>query len=742
MAKAGSGAPGGRLAAKMQEALAYFRLGELGKAARIYEEILRVHPRQPDSLMQLGVIAGRTNDQGKALLLFDKAIACDPKNAAAFNNRGLALEGLGQWDAALESYDRAVAVKADYPIGHFNRANALKMLGRPNEAIASYRRCIALKPDFAAAHFNLGVILGEVKHWGAALESYSHAVAARPDYAEAYFNRGNIFRELTQWHAALESYDRAIAARPNYPEAYLNRGDVLQSLQHWEAALESYDRAGTLKADYARAYLNRGNAFRALKQYESALTSYDRAFAIAPDLDYLRGQRLYVKMQICDWEGFETDLTELLAKAGRNEPASPPFGVLAMTDSADIQHRAAQVWVRDKCPRNDSLPAAFEGVRRERIRVGYFSADFHDHATAYLVAGLLESHDRSRFDVLGFSFGPESPGAMRARLREACDEFIDVRSQSDPDIVRLARQHQVDIAVDLKGFTEDSRAGIFALRAAPVQVNFLGYPGTMGADYMDYIIADRTLVPEASQCHYTEKIVYMPDSYQVNDAKRVIADRAFTRTELGLPASGSVFCCFNNPFKILPGTFDSWVRILHRVNGSVLWLFEDNPVAAGNLRREAAARGIEPERLVFSKHLDLPEHLARHRAADLFLDTGPYNAHTTASDALWAGLPVLTCPGESFASRVAASLLTAIGLSELIAETPRDYEELAVSLAGDPTRLAALKQRLAECRLTAPLFNTALYTRHLESAFQAMHAHHCAGLAPDHIHVAPDSVGP
>jgi predicted O-linked N-acetylglucosamine transferase (SPINDLY family) len=368
--------------------------------------------------------------------------------------------------------------------------------------------------------------------------------------------------------------------------------------------------------------------------------------------------------------------------------------------------------------------------------VGYFSADFHDHATAYLVAGLLESHDRSRFDVLGFSFGPDSQSAMRARLRKACDEFIEVRSESNPDVVCLARQRQIDIAVDLKGFTQDSREGVFALRAAPVQVNFLGFPGTMGADYMDYIIADRTLVPDASRCHYTEKIVYMPDSYQVNDAKRVIADRAFTRNELLLPAIGFVFCCFNNPFKILPDTFDTWMRILRRVNGSVLWLFEENPVAADNLKHAASARGVDPERLVFGKSMDLPAHLARHRAADLFLDTWPYNAHTTASDALWSGLPVLTCPGESFASRVAASLLNAIGLSELIAATPREYEELAVSLAGDPTRLAGLKQRLAERRLTAPLFDTTLYTRHLESAFQAMHLRYCAGLAPAHIHVA------
>ena len=742
MSKVVHGATGGRVAARLQEALAHGRLGELAEAARIYEEILKVNPRQPDALLQLGVIAGRANDPRKALLLFDKAIACDPKNPAAFNNRGLALEGLGEWDAALASYDRAVAIKGDYAIGHYNRANALKALARPNEAIAGYRRAIALKPDMAEAHFNLGVILAEGKQWGPALESYARTVAVRPNYAEAHFNRGSILRGLTQWHAALESYDQAIAARPHYPEAHLNRGEVLQSLGLRDAALESYQRASALKADYAKAHLNRGNVLREWKQFESALASYDRALEIEPDLEYLRGLRLHTKMQVCDWESFETELDELLGAVARGARSSPPFALLALTGAAEIQHQAAQIWTQDKCPKNDSLPVSFDPSSGERIRLGYFSADFHDHATAYLIAGLLETHDRSRFDVLGFSFGPESRGPMRTRLREACDELIDVRDQSDPDVVHLARQRHLDIAVDLKGFTEDSRAGIFALRAAPIQVNFLGYPGTMGADYMDYLIADRTLVPEASRGRYTEKIVYLPDSYQVNDAKRVIADRVFARAELRLPANGFVFCCFNNPFKILPDTFEAWMRILRRVNSSVLWLFADNPIAARNLRREAAARNIDPERLVFGERMDLPLHLARHRAADLFLDGWPYNAHTTASDALWAGLPVLTCRGESFASRVAASLLTAVGLSELIVATSQDYEELAVSLAGDPTRLAGLKRRLAERRQTAPLFNTTLYTRHLESAFEAMHARHLARLAPEHIHVPRYSVGP
>jgi len=722
----------------LQQAFAHFRLGQLREATAQYEEILKAHPRQPEALLRLGVIAGQTNDPGKAVVLLDKAIACDPQNAAAFNNRGLALQALGRSNAALASYDRAIAIKPDYALAHFNRGNALKDLARPDDAVDSYRKAIAIQADFAEAHFNLGVIQGERKLCDAALASYDRAIAARPGFAEALFNRGNILRELTQWPAALDSYDRAIAARSPYPEAYLNRGDVLHSLKRRGAALASYESAIAQRAGYAKAYLNRGNVLRELKQLDAASASYDRAFEIDPGLEYLQGMRRYTRMQLSDWEGMDGDLAAIAARIERDDPAAPPFATLAMSGSAALQKRAAQIWVRDRCPLNESLPSIVSAGQRDRIRIGYFSADFHDHATAYLIAELLELHDRARFEVIAFSFGPESQGGMRARLADACDDFIDVRGKSDAEVAHLARQLQLDIAMDLKGFTQDNRAGIFALRAAPVQVNYLGYPGTMGASYMDYIIADQTLVPEQSRRHYVEKIVYLPGSYQVNDRKRAIADRAFTRTELGLPESAFVFCCFNNNFKILPETFDVWMRILHRVSGSVLWLFGDNPIAASNLRREAASRGVDAERLIFAGHIALPDHLARHRAANLFLDTWPCNAHTTASDALWAGLPVLTCPGESFASRVAASLLSAVGMPELIAATPRDFEDLAVALAGDCARLAVLTQRLTERRRTAPLFDTGLYARRLESAYQLMCARQRAGVPPEHLFVLDD----
>jgi predicted O-linked N-acetylglucosamine transferase (SPINDLY family) len=370
------------------------------------------------------------------------------------------------------------------------------------------------------------------------------------------------------------------------------------------------------------------------------------------------------------------------------------------------------------------LPHRYEG--HDKIRLGYYSADFHSHATAYLAAELFERHDRERFEVVAFSFGPSRPeDPMQRRLRGAFDEFLEVDRLSDAEVVRLSREREIDIAVDLKGFTQNERHRIFAYRAAPVQVNYLGYPGTLGAPYMDYLVADPILIPEMSREHYAEKIAYLPHSYQPNDRHRPIAERVFTRAELGLPEAGFVFCCFNNAYKITPETFDSWMRILQRVEGSVLWLL----AGSENLRREAQARGVSGRRLVFAGRMDLPEHLARLRLADLFLDTLPYNAHTTASDALWAGLPVLTCLGESFAGRVAASLLNAVGLPELITHSREQYEALAC----DPRRLGELRARLAENRSRAPLFDTALFTRHLEDAYLQMYRRE----QPEHLFVKP-----
>ncbi len=615
------------------------------------------------------------------------------------------------------------------------QALAFHQRGDLAKAQALYQQALTLQPNHSDALNLLGVIAYQTQNYPRAVELISQAIAISGDHADAHLNLGNALQELKQWDAALASYGRAIALKPDYAEAFYNCGNALHSLKRLDEALASYERAIALRPGYAEAYNNRGNVLRDLKQLDAAINSFERAIAIRPDHPFLHGIRLHTKMLICNWTDFDIQIKDLIERIQQGKKATPMLALLALTSGLLVQRQAAQIWVNDKYPASLALPAAAQYARHGKIRIGYYSADYHNHATAYLMAELFERHDKDKFELVAFSFGPDINDAMRKRLVAAFDQFVDVRNQSDKEVALLSRNMEIDIAVDLKGFTQDARTGIFAHRAAPIQVSYIGYPGTMGAAYIDYLIADKTVIPEASRQHYSEKIVYLPHTYQVNDRSRAIAPATPSREELGLPAHGFVFCCFNNTYKITPATFDVWMRLLRQVEGSVLWLLEDNPVAARNLRQEAQVRGVAAERLVFARRLPLADHLARHRAADLFIDTLPYNAHTTASDALWAGLPVLTCMGEAFASRMAASLLNAIDLPELITTTPQQYEALAVELATQPQRLQQIKHKLERNRLTAPLFDTPLFTRNIEAAYTRIYERYHSGLPPDHIHV-------
>ena len=564
---------------------------------------------------------------------------------------------------------------------------------------------------------------------------YEEVLACEPDHHGALHGLGVLEAQAQRLQRAVDLMTRAIALSPD-AVFYNNLGNVLVALRQWDAAIANFDQALALKPDLAEVYNNRGNALRGSGQFAAAIENYDRVSALAPDYPFLIGLRLDAKMHICDWRDLDSEVAQLQSKIERNEKVCPPFALLALSSSLSLQRKSAEIWAHASDGVKNELGPLPRRGQPDRIRIGYFSSDFQQHATAYLIAGLLEQHDRSQFEIIGFSFGPGSDDDMRQRLQAACDEFLEVGHLSDVAIAALSRQWEIDIAVDLKGFTQGSRPAIFAARAAAIQVSYLGYPATMGADFIDYLIADNTVVPREKRSHYVEKIVTLPSSYQVNDDQRRSADLTFTRPELGLPLTGFVFCCFNNNYKITPASFDVWMRILQQVDASVLWLLQDSVDAAENLRREASARGVDAKRLVFARRMPQAEHLARHRLADLFLDTFPCNAHTTASDALWAGLPVLTCSTEAFAGRVAASLLKAVDLPELICSSPQTYEAIALRLARDPAQLRAMTQRLVQDRWKATLFNTPRYTRRIEAAYvQMMHRHH-DGLPPDHILIA------
>lgn len=536
--------------------------------------------------------------------------------------------------------------------------------------------------------------------------------------------------KLRRFGQAIASYDRAIALKPAYAEAHSERGIALLALRRPAEALASCIKAIALMPGQASCWANLARVFNGLRAHDLAMGAYAKAAALAPDSPLLRGNLLQQKMLCCDWDGVDAlvDAVERDIAAGRK--AVHPFCWQAISSSPRSLQRAAERFA-DKASVAPAPPA--RSRNRTRIRVGYVSGEFRDQATALLLVGVLEHHDRSRFEVIGFDNGWDDGSPTRARIVAAVPDIVSIRALDDGQAAEVVRNHGIDVLVNLNGYFGEERNALFARRPAPIQVNYLGFPGTMGAHFIDYIIADAIVLPEPDRSFYAEKVVHLPDSYQANDRSRAIGDRRFSRTECGLPDEGFVFCCFNNGYKIVPQTFDCWIRILDRVDRSVLWLLEDSATASANLRKHAAARGLAPERLVFTPRLPVLDHLARHRCADLFLDTLPCNAHTTASDALWSGLPVLTCLGGTFAGRVAASLLRAVDLPELVVETPAEYEQLAILLATDPAALRRVRRRLHDNRLTTPLFDTARFTRHLESAFTAMHHRHCAGLPPDHI---------
>jgi len=560
-----------------------------------------------------------------------------------------------------------------------------------------------------------------------------------PDRVSTLTNLSTAQIRLGKYEEAERIAGRLVQIAESNCETWLNVGLIEGYKNNLGKALECFGRAIELKPDYAEAWSNRGVTLNELKRYDEVVADYARAMELNPDSAFLLGDLIYAKLRICDWTDHQAEKEKLVRKVHLRERVSAPFAVVALQDSEETNLIAARTWVSAKFPGNlhnqMALVDSHYSQDEEKIRLGYFSADFHNHATAYLMAEFFELHDRTRFELVAFSFGPGSSDESRQRLLKAFDKFIDVRGQSDMEIADLSRRLGISIAVDLKGHTHDCRTGIFANRAAPLQVNYLGYPGSMGAEYMDYIIADRMVIPESNRHCFVEKIVYLPNCYQVNDRKRTISNRKFTRFDLGLPEDEFVFCCFNNNYKITPAAFDRWMRILWKVEGSVLWLFEDNPLARGNLVKEASSRGVTEDRLVFAKRMNLAEHLARLRLADLFIDTLPYNAHTTASDALWVGLPVITQVGNTFAGRVAASLLYAVDLPELVVGTDDEYEDLAVGLARDPRRLEKIRQKLSQNRSTTALFDTPLVTQHIEAGYLEMYRRHENGLPPDDIYV-------
>ncbi len=711
------------------EAITFHRRGELDQAEGRYLAALAVNPRHFEALHLLGVVRLQQSDLAQAIALIGEALQLRPDAGDALCDLGAALAFANRHEEALDCLGNALAVRPNDAELLNQRGKVALALDRLDVASADFERALVLSPGFADALFNLGNLQARERRFEEALASYNGVLSIDGTRWEAFNNRGNVLRTLGRFDEALQAYGAAIAAARNEATPYFNRGGVLFDLQRVQDALADFDAAVARQPDYVEAIHARGCALRFLRRHAEAAESFAEVLRLNPDFPNALGDAIHARMQICDWTGYEEAVRSLDEGALEGRLRSVPFVLLVHLGNPIAQLACARTYARANYS-VEPLPRRPRSVRHDRIRLAYVSSQFHEHAGAHLIAELLERHDRHRFSLLGMSIGPDDSGAMRERLMRSCDEFIDVRSLTDADAAALLRYREVDIAIDLSGYVEYARPGILALRPAPIQVSFLGYPGTTGAEFIDYLIADSVVVPAAHEGHFSESVVRLPGSYQVNDSRRRIGEGVPTRAEAGLPGEGFVFCCFNNVSKITPFVFDVWMRLLRNVDGSVFWLLDGGPVAGHKLRGEAEARSVDPRRLVFAPKLPVAEHLARHRLADLGLDTLPCNAHVTASDALWAGLPLLTCSGETFASRVAASLLHALNLPELVTASLAEYEARAITLARSPSALQSVREKLARERSQGPLFDTELYRRHIEAAYGTMWQMHLRGEAP------------
>ena len=684
---------------KLKRAVELHRQGNPEQAGALYADILRAQPGHPDALHLLGVTETQAGRAESGLAWIAKSLAANPHQPVAIANQGNAYLALNRPGEALASYERSLQLAPDYPLALFGRGNALAALGRPAEALSSFEGALRAAPEFAQAHLGRGRALLALGRHAEALRSIDHALSLKPDHAEAHLERGHVLAEQRDLAAAIGAYDRALGCN---------------------SAL-------------AAAWFGRALAVSLLGNHAEAAESFQRALEIDPSHPYSRGAKLHAQLQIADWTDHAASAAAIVARLERDERVDFPFSFLAVCDSAALQLRCARQFAALQAvpaSRSASAPrSTAHGSPRERIRIGYISADFLEHPTSYLLAGLIERHDRRRFETIGISLREDTESPTARRVQAAFERWIAPDRRSDEDLARLIGDLQLDIAIDLMGYTGEHRAGLFAHRPAPIQATYLGYPGTTGSPHVDYLIADEFLIPEDRQSHYSERIAYLPECFQANDDRRVAAAEAPTREQVRLPAAAFVFASFHGTYKLNPPLFDVWARLLLAVPGSVLWLL-GGKAAEDNLRAEAAARGVDSERLVFAQPEPYPRHLARLPLADLCLDTYPFNGGATTSDALWAGVPVVTCAGSSYAARMSGSLLTALGLPCLVTTTLGEYEALALHLARDRGLFEGTRAALARQKTSSPLFDTDRFRRHLESAFIAMVERHRDGLPP------------
>ncbi len=721
------------------QALDLHQRGELSQAKTLYEQVLKRDPQHYDALHLLGVVFLQTGNFLQAEQLITRALAIHEQQAIVHYHHGLTRQALQQYESALGCFERAVALQHDYLDALVARAGIRRILGQHMAAIADYDQIIQFQPDSVSTWFNRGNACQIVGRYEDAVQSYAAALAIQPSHWQSWVNRGNALQSLARYQDAVSSYDQALVLNPMQAEACLNRGNALRQLGNPAEAISSYQRALSLQSDFVEAYKILAYVQRELKCYEEAIAGFEKVLQLEPSMAYLAGELLYTKMHVCRWDDFEAQKTVLENSVLLGEMPSSPFPLLCITDHAQVQLKAATNYAREKYPARMVPFPSVAGNVGAKLKIGYFSPDFRSHAVSFLIAGLLRQHDRQRFEIHAFSFIHKPDDPWQQRVNSAVDVFHDVSGCSEADIVDLARKLALDIAVDLTGYTHSNRTELFARRLAPVQISYLGFPGTMGASYIDYLIGDRTITPADHFDNYSEKIIVMPDSFQANDDQRIIGP-CLGRKRWHLPENAFVYCSFNNPFKLTPLIFSAWMQILRATPGSVLWLLQETPEQSARLLKVAKSYAVNADRLIFAPRIEYEAHLARYQLVDLVLDTLPFSGGASTSDALWGGAPVLTCLGTTYAGRMSASLLRAVGLPGLVTQSMQDYINLGIELGQNPAQIAVYKAKLnLSDHNKLPLFSTLHFTRNLEQAYQTIAGRARRGEAPQHVWVASES---
>ena len=688
----------------LKKAVSLFKNGNLNEAEKICNDLKKKDPNNLINLNLLGIILFQKKEFSNSIKIIKESISLNFKQAETHNNLGI----------------------VNLEIKNFINA------------IEAFKNSIKINPNFNEAYINIGVALKEINKNQEAIEYWEKAIQLKKNNPRAYNNIGNVYFEMNKPEISIDYYNNAISFDNKFYNAYFNRGNAKQKMNLLNESIKDYNEAIRINNNYVEAYVARGNSLRNMDKLSDTLKDYEKGYKLNPNYQNLYGNIFFIKKNLCDWKNYKNEYLFLNNNIQEENKIINPFISLSTFNSSEIQKKIAKEHFQKKFKKKIGLSKniLFKNLKnKDKIKVGYYSSDFKNHAMSQLLAGLFETHNRDEFEIIGFSLIQNKSDEIKERIIKSFDTFIDVSTKSEKEIAEISRNLDIDIAVDLMGYTKSNRFEIFIEKCAPIQINFLGYPGTLGSDCIDYIIADKTLISKEDEKHYSEKIIYLPDTYQSNDSKRIISEKKFSRKDFNLPDDKFIFCCFNKKYKIDPNIFELWMNILKKVDNSVLWLLDDENESTTNLIYETKLRDVDPKRIIFSKKIPTHEHLARHSLADLFLDTFPYGAHTTASDALWSGLPLITKKGNSFASRVASSLLKAISIEELIASNDQEYQDLAVKLATDKEQLNLIKDKLLRNIKTEPLFNTALFTSNIEKAYKLVNKKFVKNLPIENIEI-------